>query len=100
MAIDPQEVRRIAALSRLELDHEGVERTARELSSVLDFVAALARLDLEGCEPTAFAPRAGALRPDAIDEQRRLGPERALAGAPEGEDGFFLVPPIVENVNP
>ena len=31
---------------------------------------------------------------------RRLTTEQALAAAPEGEHGFFLVPPIVENVNP
>ena len=48
---------------------------------------------------TGFAPGAAPLREDELDG-RRLTPEQALAAAPEGEDGFFLVPPIVENLNP
>jgi aspartyl-tRNA(Asn)/glutamyl-tRNA(Gln) amidotransferase subunit C len=99
MALDRLEVERIAALARLEIEEGTIARTAAELSKVLEFVAALERLDLDGCEPTTFAPREAALREDQIDD-RRLEAEIALAAAPEAEDGFFLVPPIVENVNP
>ena len=56
MAIDDAEVRRIAALARLAIADDEVHRTAEQLSAVLDFAAALNALDLEGCEPTAFAP--------------------------------------------
>ena len=99
MAIDGEEVRRIATLARLEIAEEDLPRMARELSAVLDFVAALQRLDLAGCEPSTLAPGEAPLREDELDG-RRLTPEQALAAAPEGEDGFFLVPPIVENLNP
>ena len=97
--IDRKEVVRIAELARLELPEDSVDRTVRELSAVLDFVAALRRLDLSDCEPMMFAPAEAPLREDRLDD-RRLEPEAALAAAPEAEDGFFLVPPIVENVNP
>jgi aspartyl-tRNA(Asn)/glutamyl-tRNA(Gln) amidotransferase subunit C len=100
MAIDRAEVERIAALARLEIPADAIERTAAQLSEVLDFVATLGRLELEGLAPTAFAPAEAPLREDRVDEARRLGTERAVAGAPDHEDGFFLVPPIVENVNP
>ena len=99
MAIRPDEVRRIAELARLEIPEERVERMTAELSAVLDFAGTLQRLDLEGCAPSTFAPAGTPLREDALDA-RRLGAERALAAAPEGEDGFFLVPPVVENLNP
>lgn len=99
MAIQRDEVERIAELARLELDPERAERMTRELSSVLDFVAALDRLDLEGCEPVTLAPQGAPLRADVPDE-RRLDAERATAGAPAAEHGFFLVPPIVENLEP
>jgi aspartyl-tRNA(Asn)/glutamyl-tRNA(Gln) amidotransferase subunit C len=99
MAIDRRQVERVAELARLEIPEERLERMASELSAVLDYVAALDRLDLAGCQPTAFAPAEGPLREDASDG-RRLAPEAALAAAPEAEGGFFLVPPIVENVNP
>ena len=100
MAITREEVRRIAELARLEIPVEQEPKIAGELSGVLDFVTALDRLDLAGCEPTVFAPADAPLRDDVPDEVRRLDPERALAMAPASEHGFFLVPPIVENVNP
>jgi aspartyl-tRNA(Asn)/glutamyl-tRNA(Gln) amidotransferase subunit C len=99
MAITHDEVRRIAELARLEIPADQLPRLASELSAVLDFVAALERLDLSGCEPSTFAPADAPLRED-IPDSRRLGPERALAAAPEAEDGFFLVPPIVEHLEP
>ena len=99
MSIDRDEVARIAELARLEIPPEQVDRLVAQLSQVLDFAATLHQLDLEGCEPTVFAPADAPLRADEPNG-RRLGAERALAAAPEGEGGFFLVPPIVENVNP
>ena len=99
MSIGRDEVRRIAELARIEIPEDRIEQTARELSAVLDYAGALQRLDLSACEPTSFAPRDTPLREDRVNG-RRLTPETALAAAPEGEQGFFLVPPIVENLNP
>jgi len=99
MPIDRAEVERIAELARLEIPPEAIERTAAQLSEVLDFVASLSRLELDRLGPTPFAPVEAPLREDELDS-RRLAPETALAAAPEAEGGFFLVPPIVENVSP
>ena len=99
MAITPEDVRRIAELARLEIPHQREDRMALELSAVLEFVATLDRLDLAGCEPTSFASPDTPLRDD-LPDGRRLANDEALAMAPAREHGFFLVPPIVENVNP
>lgn len=99
MAISREEVERIAALAKLELTEASTESMRAELSAVLDFVTALKRLDLEGCEPGIFAPADAPLRADEPNG-RRLGAAAALAAAPEAEDGFFLVPPIVDDVQP
>jgi aspartyl-tRNA(Asn)/glutamyl-tRNA(Gln) amidotransferase subunit C len=99
MSMDREEVMRIAELARLEIPENQIERLAGQLSQVLDFAATLHQLDLEGCEPTVFAPTDAPPRADQPDG-RRLTPEQALAAAPESEAGFYLVPPIVENVNP
>jgi len=99
MAIDEAEARRIAALARIELAEGEAAHVARQLSQVLDFAATLETLDLAGCEPTVFAPGGEPLRPDAVDG-RTLDPDTATAGAPAAEYGFFLVPPVVENVEP
>ena len=99
MAITRDEVKRIAELARLEIPEAKLERLAGELSKVLDFAATLNRLDLAGLEPSQFAPGDAPLREDAVNG-RRLSREAALAAAPDREDGFFRVPPVVENLNP
>lgn len=99
MTIRREEVEAIAELARLEIPAERMERMASELSAVLAFAEAIRRLDVAGAEPSTFAPAGAPLRDDRVDG-RRLSSEDALAMAPEAEDGFFLVPPIVENVNP
>lgn len=99
MGISREEVTRIAELARLQLDGDRLESMRAELSEVLEFVAALRRLDLEGCEPGTFAPTGAALRED-VPNGRRLTAESALGAAPEREGGFFLVPPIVDDVQP
>jgi len=99
MAIQRDDVRRIAELARLEIPEDRIDRVAAELSAVLDFAGTLKKLDLEGCDPSTFASPATPLREDALDP-RRLGAEKALEEAPDGEHGFFLVPPVVENLNP
>ncbi len=95
----PEDVRGVAELARIEVPDADLERTARELSAVLEFAATLGRLDLAGLEPSEFAPPASTLREDGPDP-RRLSHEQALAAAPDQEHGYFIVPPIVENVEP
>jgi aspartyl-tRNA(Asn)/glutamyl-tRNA(Gln) amidotransferase subunit C len=99
MSIRREDVERIAELARLRIPEERIEKMATELSSILDFVAQLDRMELEGLAPTVFAPEGAPLRDDHVNG-RRLSTDAALAGAPAREDGFFLTPPIVENVNP
>ncbi len=93
------EVRNIAALARIGIAEDQIERVAVELTEVLAFVATLGQLDLSGCEPMSVAPTGVPLREDQRDG-RTLGTEAALAAAPERDGAFFLVPPVIENVNP
>src|SRR5262245_27546700 len=95
----PEDVRRVAELARIDIPDGELDRTARELSAVLAFAATLERLDLSGLEPSVFAPVTGALRDDALDT-RCLTSEQATAAAPERDADYFVVPPIVENLEP
>ncbi|HKB76189.1 MAG TPA: Asp-tRNA(Asn)/Glu-tRNA(Gln) amidotransferase subunit GatC [Myxococcales bacterium] len=99
MTIRREDVDAIAELARIEIPEERKEKVAAELSAVLSFAETLRTLDLAGCEPSRFAPAGVPMRED-VPNGRRLSPEDALAMAPESEDGFFRVPPIVENLNP
>jgi len=99
MAIDRAEAARIAELARLHVPDAELDRLAVELSTVLEFAATLNELDL-GAEPlTAFAPADARYRVDQPDG-RTLDPRIATANAPEAEAGFFLVPPVIEDLEP
>ena len=99
MSISREDLDRIAELARLEIPPERAEALRLELSAVLTFAEALRKLDLAGLEPSTFAP-AGAVMRDDAPEDRCLDPEIATSQAPEHEDGFFIVPPIVDHVEP
>jgi aspartyl-tRNA(Asn)/glutamyl-tRNA(Gln) amidotransferase subunit C len=99
MGIRPEEVRRVAALARLELRDDEVERVAAELTAVLDYASALRRLELPAADAEPAAAAGSALRED-VPAPPALTPEQALAMAPESADGCFLVPAFVENPEP
>jgi aspartyl-tRNA(Asn)/glutamyl-tRNA(Gln) amidotransferase subunit C len=89
--LSPAEVDEIAALARLRLAPEVRERLAAELEEILEHVAVLREVDVEGIEPmTHVAEMPLRLRPDDVGESLDL--EAALQAAPAGEDGFFVVP--------
>lgn len=48
MAITPDEVRHIAALARLQLSDQEVERFTGELSAIVEYIAQLNALDTSG----------------------------------------------------
>jgi aspartyl-tRNA(Asn)/glutamyl-tRNA(Gln) amidotransferase subunit C len=93
--IERDEVLHVARLARLALADEEVEPMAEQLSAVLDHVAKLAELDLDGVAPTSHVIGDGmsthpALRPD--EPRECLPRDVALAQAPAVADGGFLVP--------
>lgn len=93
--VDQAEVRRIGHLSRLNLSDEEVATFARQLSSILDYVAKLNELDVSNVEPTAHPlPIHNVFADDAPHEC--LTPEQALANAPDKVDGFFKVPKVLD----
>jgi aspartyl-tRNA(Asn)/glutamyl-tRNA(Gln) amidotransferase subunit C len=99
MSIRREDLDRIAELARLEIPAARAEALCLELSAVLTFAEALQKLDLAGCEPSTFASGGAPMRDDALDG-RCLDPAVATSQAPESEDGFFIVPPIVDHVEP
>ena len=95
MALSTAEVRRIAALARLELSEDEERSLAGELSAMLGYVALLDELDVSAVEPMTHAQAdAGPLREDEL--RPSLAPEEALANAPEREGTCFRVPRIIE----
>ena len=94
--IDEQTVRKVAKLARLALPEERVAPMANELSNILTWIEQLNEVDIEGVEPMTSAVEGLSLpmREDAVTDG--ANPDRVLANAPKSEDGFFVVPKVVE----
>jgi len=93
VAISEQDVRHVAMLARLKLTDEQVGQLQGELSSILEHVATIQNLDLEGIEPTAHAVEVtNVVRAD--EPRPGLDREVALLNAPECENGYFRIPRI------
>ena len=89
--IEREEVRHVALLARLELSEEEVDRMAVELDGVLEHIATIDQLDLDGVEPTSHVVAVeNALRADVPVPS--LPRERALESAPQVVDDGFAVP--------
>jgi aspartyl-tRNA(Asn)/glutamyl-tRNA(Gln) amidotransferase subunit C len=95
LAIDRDEIARIAHLARLEVGDEAAAGTARELTSILDFVARMNSVDTSDVMPMAHPMDANQrLREDRITEiDRRC---EFQAGAPAVKNGLYLVPKVIE----
>ncbi len=95
MAIDRETVKKVALLARLALDADQLDRMTEDLGSILGHIDTLQQLDTEGIEPMAHAAAAGnVFREDRL--QPPLPREQALAAAPDHDEEFFRVPPVIE----
>lgn len=95
MKITAKDVDHVALLSRLELTEEEAGRFTGQLNSILEYVEVLNSVDTSQVEPTAHVlPVKNVMRPDEV--RPSLDRKLALSNAPEQEDGYFIVPKIVE----
>jgi aspartyl-tRNA(Asn)/glutamyl-tRNA(Gln) amidotransferase subunit C len=94
MKISTQEVERVAALARLEMTAEEIEKMTPQLDTILSYVAKLDELDTEGVAVTTHTQSVtNAFREDVAKES--LPREKSLANAPKQHGEAFVVPKIV-----
>ena len=94
MKISPDQVKKIAALARLELNPSEVEVYRGQLSQILDFVERLNSLDVSQIEPTAHAVSVANPTREA-EGSPFTGQESVLKEAPDREGRFFRVPKVL-----
>jgi aspartyl-tRNA(Asn)/glutamyl-tRNA(Gln) amidotransferase subunit C len=95
MSVDLPTVRRVAHLARLKVGDDEAARLQGELNQILGFVEQLSEVNVEGVEPmTAVVDVALRQRDDIVTDGHI--PALLLANAPEKDDGFFVVPKVVE----
>ncbi len=95
MALDSEEVSKIAYLARLGVEESEKAGYAQNLSDILAFVEQLEKVDTQGVVPMAHPLEAAQrLRPDEVTETNQR--ERFQKIAPKVEDGLYLVPKVIE----
>jgi aspartyl-tRNA(Asn)/glutamyl-tRNA(Gln) amidotransferase subunit C len=95
VSLDEKTVARIARLARIAVPAEELEPLAGELSRILEWIEQLNEIDTDGVPPmTSVAAMRLAWRQDRVTDGNRS--EDILANAPERQDGYFVVPKVVE----
>jgi aspartyl-tRNA(Asn)/glutamyl-tRNA(Gln) amidotransferase subunit C len=95
MSVDAATVRRIAHLARIAVEDDEIEHLQGEINSILGFIEQLKEANVEGVEPmTSVTPMKLAMRADEVTDGGDAA--RVLANAPQTEEGFFVVPKVVE----
>jgi aspartyl-tRNA(Asn)/glutamyl-tRNA(Gln) amidotransferase subunit C len=95
MKITVSDVEHVARLARLQLTAAEKELFAGQMDAIMGYVEKLKELNTDGILPTSHAvPMENAFREDAV--RPSIGPEMALANAPERAATFFKVPKVIE----
>jgi aspartyl-tRNA(Asn)/glutamyl-tRNA(Gln) amidotransferase subunit C len=95
MSVDQATVRRIARLARIAVEDAEIPHLQGEINAILAFVDELSAVDVAGVEPmTSVIPMKLPMREDVVTDGEIVN--QVLANAPLTENGFFLVPKVVE----
>lgn len=95
MSVDKNTVRKVARLARIAMPEERLEPMAKELNGILAWIEQLNEVDVDGVEPmTTPVEMKLPMRDDVVSDGNIR--DQVLANAPKSEEGFFVVPKVVE----
>lgn len=95
MTVDTKTVRKVARLARIAVPEERLEPLAKELNGILQWIEQLNEVDVEGVDAmTTPVKMTLPMREDVVSDGNIR--YQVLANAPKSEDGFFVVPKVVE----
>ena len=95
MSINQHEIEHVAKLARLSLRDDEKQLFTGQMEATLAYVETLNELNTDYISPTSHAvPMENAFRPDCVNPS--IGHDRALANAPDTNQTYFRVPPVIE----
>lgn len=90
------DIAHVAKLARIQLSDEELASYRAQLSVILDHAAQVQALATDGVPPTSHPlDMVNAFREDVVTES--LDRDVVLSQAPDAIDGFFRVPPSLDN---
>ncbi|MDD9876998.1 MAG: Asp-tRNA(Asn)/Glu-tRNA(Gln) amidotransferase subunit GatC [Magnetovibrio sp.] len=95
MALDRDDVRKIAFLARIKVPDAELAPLADELNGIIGWVEQLSEVDTDGVEPmTSVTEMTLKSRDDAVSDAGY--PDRVVRNAPDRAGDFYAVPKVVE----
>jgi aspartyl-tRNA(Asn)/glutamyl-tRNA(Gln) amidotransferase subunit C len=95
MSLTKQDIQKIAHLARLEIKDQEVEKYAAEISTTLDLIANMDKVNTDGVTPMAHPLNCTQrLRADDVTEHDERAKFQKIA--PQVEAGLYLVPQVIE----
>ncbi|WP_417331931.1 Asp-tRNA(Asn)/Glu-tRNA(Gln) amidotransferase subunit GatC [Halarcobacter sp.] len=96
MTVDDKLIDKLSKLSSLEIEDSRKESLKSELADIINFVENLNEIDVSNIEATFNTVEGGTpLREDTAKQDLELS-NQILENAPKSEDGYFIVPKIIE----
>ncbi len=91
-----EDLLKVAALAKINLNEQEIERYTADLNAIVDYAASLQKVDVTGVEPmvSPIAGQSTPLREDAV--MPSLSQADALKEASQIEAGHFRVPKTIE----
>jgi len=95
MSVSPQDVEKVALLARLTISESDLPEVTERFARVLGLVDELNTIDTQDVVPMSNPhDMEHRLRPDAVTRSNER--EALMASAPVQEQGYFLVPKVID----
>lgn len=92
--ISPEEIQKIANLSRIAIDHDESESYAKDMNQILGYIEKLNELDTSSVEPTAHILDLHNITREDVNK-KGMNIEDIIKLAPESEGNFIVVPRVI-----
>jgi len=95
MALNTDDIMRIAHLARIEINEQQAETTLTKLSGILGLIEQMQAVDTTGIVPMSHSQDVEQrLREDEVTQENQREAFQAIA--PLTENGLYLVPKVIE----
>ncbi|MEN9559479.1 MAG: hypothetical protein RLZZ502_690 [Pseudomonadota bacterium] len=95
MALELAQIHRLAHLARLHITEVEAADVSQKLNSIFGLIDQMQAVNTQGVSPTAHAQDLVLrLRPDVVTERDQR--DHFQQNAPASEEGYYLVPKVIE----
>ena len=96
MQIDDKLITKLSKLSSLQIDGEKKENLKSELADIVNFVENLNEIDVSSVNATFTTVEGGAILREDVAVRNQAVSNHILNHSPKSENGYFIVPKIIE----